>query len=205
MINASSSETCCVSSRPRHEIYISSIGKLLGKDLSCHVKKDEKELFFEKKTPTLPKLVMKLFSNIQKDAFHEIVKSTATKRNYSNKIFLPSAFLTNDIEAMKSYKQKLATTQVDKYISLNIPIKRAQSARLDKSYANETATQKDVDSTCLENRQKSSYYSKSIDNTKIGSKLKVSDIRVIEYDASTSRSRASRSHTKRDIIHITYT
>ncbi len=104
------------------------------------MKKDEKELLFEKKIPTLPKVVLRIFSNMHKDAFHQIVKSTATKRNHSNTIFLPGAFLTNDSEAMKSYKQKLATTQVDKYISLNISVKRAQSARLDKSCVNETAT-----------------------------------------------------------------
>lgn len=69
---------------------------------------------------------------------------------------------------------------------------------------NETATQKDVDST-LDNRQKSSCYSKSIDNAKIGNKLRASDIRVIEYDAANSRSHTSKSRTKRDIIHITYT
>ncbi len=104
---------------------------------------------------------------------------------------------------MKSYKHKLTTTQVDKYISLNIPVKRAQSARLDNSCANETAIQKDVDST-LDNRQKSSCYSKSIDNTKIGSKLRTSDIRVIEYDAGSSRSGTTKGHAKRDIIHIMY-
>jgi hypothetical protein len=114
------------------------------------------------KIPTLPKVLLKILSNLQKQAFHQIVKSTAIKRDPSNKIFLPEAILANDIEAMNSFKDKLATTQVDKYISLHLPVKRAQSLRLNKSYANETTIQKDVDSTCLENRHKLSYFSKSI-------------------------------------------